>query len=934
MDLDTHSLKMLGGSFPFRLISLVVFIATTVVNFPSKCAGQLPSVQPAAITSQQDFVAIAGKPFGVASLTVPAGVVDKGLLPRIIVRDSQNRVFYPAVSLEEMSPPAPTPTPNPRPVLRGGLVDRLRHAIDNASQQVHPPSVLRIEFLFHGDEPFTVELHGDFRESYRITPQAFEPGLHRSLLERWWSGYTKQAQSQFASGDYPPGIEAYLTTMLAARLNLPMVDVRPPKERESKKQYDPLSSIELLAGTTRIRSKILYSSLQRHLLPDQLAKVPVPAPPTWREVPGENSDSSAVVESIAMRVPPECFYIRFGGFANAMWFQDLTKGKGDGINQMILRRGLDTQANTRLERILNTRMTLLSKLFGSSLINDMAIIGTDFYLQEGPAMGIVFETPNAGLMLQALSSERESAAKQKAAQGVRLQKVTIEDVEVSFLVAPDNSIRSYLVPDGNYIFITSSQTLARRFLQVGRGQPSLGQHPIFKRMRQAMPTSNDYSIFAFFSPEFFRNLLSPQYQIEMRRRLSSIARIQLADMASLCAASEGKATTSLKTLIEEQFLPPWFLETMDDSQPILDGERWIDSRRGSRSSMLPIPDVAVEDCTVAEAESYAELAKFYSESWPQTDPLVVGVRRFADPENENIEQVAVEGYVAPFAQEKYGWLSMFLAPPIHTQIQLPTDDMVNVQAHLSGKSLIGRNTTPDHVVFLGVKDMLPPPPDDNRKLLETLRMLQQMPAYLGAWPLPGYLDRLPFGMGGGPPDAFGFSKLLIGAWRWQASGFSVLSFDRVILESCIPSLKPIPAEDPAQIRARLGDLENSRLASWVNTFWYRRALHASRGNALLMDSIHSQFHIPVEQAKTTAERLLDGRLQCSLGGEYQLADDPVYWMSTMWGEAIKSPVPIPITKAFDGKTGLMGSTVNPHKAFPPPTTAHRGSAGSGVGKSI
>jgi hypothetical protein len=902
----------------FRTILLIFLVATSAMKFPSKIIAQPPATPPAAVSATEQFHAIAGKPFGVASLTIPIGVVEKGQLPRIVVSNRESRVFYPAVSLEELVPPGATPTPNPRPILKGGLVDRLRHAMDNASQQVHAPSQLRIEFLFRGDEPFTVELHGDVQETLVITPKPYVVDSHRSLLENWWSGYTKQSEQQFAAGDYPPGIEAYLTAMLSSRLSLPEVDIRPKKERDSKKAYDPQTSLELLAGTSRMRSNLLYSSLQRASLSDSSERVAVPSAPNWHDVSSESQAPAELIESIAMRVPPECFYIRFGGFSNALWFQDLTKGKGDGINQMIMMRGLDTQANQRLERMLNTKTTFIAKLFGDSLIKDMAIIGTDFYLQEGPAMGIIFEASNPGLMIQALNLERQTLAKQKADQGVRLQNVNLEGTEVSFLAAPDNSIRSFMVTDGNYLFITSSQTLAERFIQVGRGQPSLGQHPIFKHMRLAMPTSNNYSVFAFFSPEFFRNLLSPQYQIEMRRRLSAIARIQLADMASLSAASEGQTGKSLQNLVDDKFLPPWFLETKDDSQPIRDGERWIDSRRGSRGSMLPIPDVPVVDCSQAEAANYADLAKFYSQSWPQTEPLVIGVRRFSDPDREDVEQVALEGYVAPFAQEKYGWLSLFLAPPISTQIQMAKDDMISVQAHLSGKNLIGRNVTPDHVVFLGVKDMLPPPPDDSRKLLETLRMLQQMPAYLGAWPLPGYLDRLPFGVGGGPPDAFGFSKLLIGAWRWQAGGFSVLSFDRAILENCMLHLRPIPAEDPAQVRGQVGDLENSQLAGWVNTFWFRRALHASRGNALLMDTIQSQFHVPVEQSKSIAERLFDGRLQCSLGGEYQLAADPVYWVSTAWGSVDLNGTGNTQKKQAEGELPIMGLITNPHKAFPPP----------------
>ncbi len=907
MVFDIKSSKMLS---PFRKkgrCPIGCVIALVVAGVVAKVEAQLPNHPPSSI-SPELVSAVAGEPFGVASLAIPIGIVEKGRLPRIIVSDTADRVFYPAVSLEELPPPSPATPANARPILRGGLVDRLRHAINNAGQQVHPPSLLRVQFLFRSDGPLQVKLAGDRNETVAVIPNRADPELHRRTLESWWSGYAKQSEQQFSGGDYPPGIEAYLTAMLSSRLGLPEVDLRPKKQREKKKD-DPLSSIELLAGTDAMRSEILLSSLERPPLNQAGSRVDVPLAPHWHTVDIPPTGADVTVESMATAVPPECFYMRFGSFGNAMWFQDINKGKGDGLAQMIMRRGLDAQANQRLERMLNTKTSVLAKLFGDSLIKDMAVIGLDFYLQEGPAIGIVFEAANPELLRTAMNTDRESTAKQRSADGARLETLQIAGNDVSFLSTPNNSIRSFLVQRDRFLFVTSSRHLVTRFLEVADGQPSLAVQPVFRHIRTVMPTSNDYSIFAFFSPEFFQNLLSPQYQIELRRRLAAIARVQVADMASMCAASEGLPKQSLRDLIDNKLLPPWFSASDEDSQPIRQGELRLDSRRGGRGHFLPIPDCPVVDCSPAEAERYVELADFYSKSWKHTDPLVVGLRRFADPNDPNVEQVGVEAFVAPFGSEKFGWLSLFLAPPVRTQIQLPADDMVNLQAHLSGKSLLSRTPTPDHVMFLGVKDMQPPPPEDERRLLETLRMLQQTPAYLGAWPLPGYLDRLPFGLGGGPPDALGFSKLLIGAWRWQAGGFSVLSFDRSILENCMLHLRPVPAEDPAQIRGRIADLENSKLSSWINTFWYRRALHASRGNALLMDTIQTQFHIPANQSKSVAELLLDGRLQCSLGGEYQVDEATNLWMSTMW-RSDGSPDAV-------GSTNIMGLNENPHQAFPP-----------------
>jgi hypothetical protein len=292
------------------------------------------------------------------------------------------------------------------------------------------------------------------------------------------------------------------------------------------------------------------------------------------------------------------------------------------------------------------------------------------------------------------------------------------------------------------------------------------------------------------------------------------------------------------------------------------------------------------ECTPEEAEAYQDQANFYATQWQQTDPLMVGIRRFKRGTNDNVERIALEAYIAPLGREKYGFIANLLAPPVNTQIQLPPDDVINCQVHMAGQTM-SNSFTPDHVMFAGLKDMVPPVPGETKGLLATLRTLQSLPAYLGGWPRPGYLDRLPLGLGGGQPDAMGFSRLLVGAWRWQAGGFSVLSFDRSILESCAIHLQPVPAEDFAQGRLMVGDLDKSRLSAWFNTYWYRRAAQTTRGNLMLLDSLQVQLKVPANEALEVAEKLLDAKLQCSLGGQYGMSPEEAnkniaMWTSTAW----------------------------------------------------
>ncbi len=451
---------------------------------------------------------------------------------------------------------------------------------------------------------------------------------------------------------------------------------------------------------------------------------------------------------------------------------------------------------------------------------------------------------------------------------MRLDQLTIAGRNVTLLSNRDHSIRSFRVVDGDYLLLTTSEKIVERFLAVRDGEPSISATPNFRYARLLLPLQNNYELFGYFSPQFFQNLMSPQYNIELRRRYTAKSRIVAAELAMNMAVAERIPFDDLGSLIDADLLPAWFEISADGSQLIQDNGRWIDSRRGGLGCMLPISDVPLLDCTPEEAELFRQDSQYYASQWQSTDPIMFGLRRFQSEANPNVDRLTIEAYVSPFDITKLGKWSRFLAPPVITMVAQPPDDVVSIQAHLAGQSLMGQQA-PDSVVFLGLKNDVPPVPSQDAGLLQIWRYLQSTPFYLGAWPSPHYLDALPLGLGGSRPGADGFSRALLGMWRWQGNGFSLLSFDRSILEHAIAFLQPVPATDPAQVRIHVGDIGRSQLASWINTFWYRRAYAASRGNLRLLDMVQETFGMSPEAARGSVEYLLDAQLKSPVGGEYR-----------------------------------------------------------------
>ena len=906
---------------------------------------------------------------GVGEIQVAAGQIASDATVRLVLTEANERILYPAIEIVSIEP---TPLAKPelgvgnreggnaggRRVGEGALLNRLRGAIQRVREHIDPVEHVRIRFLFTGSEPLQLKLQGDVTRNIELRPRRVdqetvndgsrnrrEDDLRATekewnvLLRNWWEGYVDQAKRQVERSDYPNLIERYLAYSLANRFGFPIPKIEDPKlslltnepvvRRQSplEKPNEPTPAIALITGLEEMHDAIRQEQLTQSVA-DKPQRVAVPGPPRWRkhkvpELPDGTALDEVPVEAISKVIPPECLYIRFDSFQNYLWFQQLGASRGGDIAQLVKLRGFNYETAERAERLLNTKMTTLSKLFGDAVISDMAIIGHDLYLQDGPTMGVVFEARNYGLLKTSFEQERQATLKRLDSQGAKLRTELIEGTEVSFLSMPDHSVRSFMVEAEPYLFVTSSRELAKRFLQVQKTKESLGTQPEFLFTRFLMPLDHEYDVFAYFSSQFFQNLLSPQVQIELKRRMRAIASIEHAELASMVSSMEKKRglpvlrdenaridTAGLanippgwapgdriETLIRQGFLPEWFQRRVDGSETVRFNEEWHDSVRGRRGSFLPIADVPIVDCTPEESAHYRVLAEHYTRDWQQTDPLMFGLRRYEHPEIPKGERLAIEASIAPLGSDKYGWVGLLLAPPADRQIQLPKDDVVSLQLHLRGNDITG-DSVPNHFLFAGLKDIELPFPEETKGLIATLRLLRSLPVYLGAWPKPAMLDRLPLGLGGGPPDVIGYSRALIGLWRWQMGGFSILSFHREILEACASVVRVVPSEDVAQGRMSVRDISASKVAGWFHTLGFRQAAQATRGNLFLLDAIESQLGVSPKDSLDVAQRLLDAKLQCTLGGSYELRDG--LWQSTAWPENLAlAPGAHPSSIGFD-----------------------------------
>jgi hypothetical protein len=647
--------------------------------------------------------------------------------------------------------------------------------------------------------------------------------------------------------------------------------------------------LQLLAGTEQFSARLALESWR---LPpsDTAGLVPPAVEPIWPAL-APPFDPATEIEPIALRVPRDCAYIRFGRFTNFLWLNNLLEEYGGDIGKLVATRGFSQPLNEKLQTQLALKQDALAELLGETVIADVALVGRDFFFAEGASVGLLFQAKQSALFARDLAGKRQAAQAREQASGAKLETIRIEDRDVSFLSTPDNRLRSFYVSDGDFHLVTTSRTMVEQFLRAPREHSSLGETAEFRFARGRLPLSREDTVFAYLSSDFLRGLVSHAYQVELRRRLQSTVAMQQAYLARLAAAGEGVVATSEADLIAGGFLPPGFGRRADGSSLVFTAEGALDTLRGARGTFTPIADLPLTAVSPEERAHCERLTRYYAEHWRQLDPLFVGIQRFK-LNDQGLERIQLTAHVAPFEETKYGWVTGQLGPASGMKITAAQGDVIQLQAFLAG-GLLDRTVGPHHL-FLGVQDHVPLENVQGASLLQMLQLLRTTPGYLGAWPKTGFLDRLPLGLGGGPPDAWGYSRLPLGLWRRQGEGFSVLSFDPALLAEVTPQLAVAEEDDLAQIRVHVGNLAETKVAGLIHALYYEQARRTSLGNARFMSLLEQQFHVPLDDARATAEQLLNAQLSCTLGGEYRIRQWPgggETWSSTALPERTDYTLP-------------------------------------------
>jgi hypothetical protein len=157
----------------------------------------------------------------------------------------------------------------------------------------------------------------------------------------------------------------------------------------------------------------------------------VPPEPIWTPLPLPAETDDVSIEPLAMHVPLECFYIRFGKFSNYLWMNKLFEEYGGDLDTMITLRSYLAPMNKRVQAQLGLQQNLLAELLGDQVIGDVALIGRDTFIKEGAAIGILFQAKSNDILRNDLTSQRSRAFAKEKERGATSETVQIAGREAA-----------------------------------------------------------------------------------------------------------------------------------------------------------------------------------------------------------------------------------------------------------------------------------------------------------------------------------------------------------------------------------------------------------------------------------------------------------------------------------------------------------------------
>jgi hypothetical protein len=290
----------------------------------------------------------------------------------------------------------------------------------------------------------------------------------------------------------------------------------------------------------------------------------------------------------------------------------------------------------RYQTQLGLRRTGLAKVLGHTVVDGVAVVGSDPYLREGSDVTLLFSVTNATAFESELT--RHMDAYRESVPGIERATEKHRGVDISIHRDPAGRVRQHRATLGKVHLVSNSGQAIRRVIDVSKaGAASVAASPDFAYMLARDPHEND--ALGFLSDRFIAAVISPEQKILQSRRQHALAELLVPGYASLTHGwLHGKEPSSTKELVSSGLLDQQDLTHRGGGSIEFAPGTSARSSWGEPAMLTPLIDLPpVTRVSEQEKRAFEAFAAGYQRNWTQfIDPVAIRL----DVEGESDAEVA------------------------------------------------------------------------------------------------------------------------------------------------------------------------------------------------------------------------------------------------------------------------------------------------------
>ena len=329
----------------------------------------------------------------------------------------------------------------------------------------------------------------------------------------------------------------------------------------------------------------------------------------WEEL---NQGIDPQLDLLSEYIPHDQHAIFFPSFSAMIQLVDKSDELGTPVMFTMEPRAEDAKTKDRYQTQLCLEASQLSRLLGPSIINSVAVTGSDPYLRTGSDVAILFDAKHPTTLSTYIRGKHAAAL--KADPTVKELSGEIEGLAYEGVASPDRTVCSFVARSGDVVLVTNSLVQVRRLAEVRSGKATkLSDLPEYAFMRNRYPLgSGDETAFLMLTDATIRRWCGPRWRIANSRRTRAAA--QLAQLTA--------------ELQDQMLASDDFLDQLEPSGSL---GRVLATSGGLRSPihntlefMTPIAEINFTHVTKQEHNSYVRWRDGYERNWSGNfDPIAV-----------------------------------------------------------------------------------------------------------------------------------------------------------------------------------------------------------------------------------------------------------------------------------------------------------------------